>query len=94
MYYVYILFSKKRGTTYVGVTRDLVKRVYEHKNKVVEGFSKKYGIDKLGHYEVFEDVRNAIEREKELKKWHRQWKIDLIEKENPDWDDLYEQVCK
>jgi len=94
MCYVYILFNKKRGTTYTGVTSNLVKRVYEHKNKVVEGFSKDHDIGKLGYYEVYEDVRKAIEREKQLKKWHRQWKIDLIVKENPNWDDLYEKICK
>jgi len=91
---MYILFNKKQGTLYTGVTRDLVKRVYEHKNKLADGFTKKYDIDKLGYYEIYEDVIIAIEREKELKKWRRQWKIDLIVKENPNWDDLYEIICK
>lgn len=91
-YYVYILFSQKNGTLYVGVTRDLIKRVYEHKNKVVKGFSQKYGIDKLGYFEVFDNIEEAIKREKTMKNWHRAWKIDLIEKINSDWRDLYEDL--
>jgi putative endonuclease len=91
-YYVYILASKKNGTLYVGVTNDLVRRVYEHKNSLVEGFSKKYEICNLVYLEVCEDIRVAIHREKNIKKWKRQWKIELIEKNNPDWKDLYFEI--
>jgi putative endonuclease len=91
-YYVYILASKKNGTLYLGVTNDLVRRVYEHKNNLVEGFSKKYEIHHLVYFEVCEDVRAAIQREKNIKKWRRQWKIELIEKSNPDWNDLYFEI--
>lgn len=91
-YYVYILFSQRNGTLYVGVTRDLIKRVCEHKNKVVKGFSQKYGIDKLGYFEVFDNIEEAIKQEKTMKNWHRAWKIDLIEKINPDWRDLYKDL--
>ena len=87
--YVYILFNKRNGTLYVGVTSDLIKRIYEHKNKFVEGFTKKYSIDKLGYYEVFDDIVSAIEREKQLKAGNRKKKIQLIEKVNPEWKDLY-----
>ena len=92
--YVYILFNKKNGTLYVGVTSDLIKRVYEHKNKVVEGFTKKYGVDKLGYYEVFGDILHAIEREKQLKAGSRKKKIELIEKHNPEWKDLYSEIIE
>jgi putative endonuclease len=91
-YYVYILASKKNGTLYLGVTNDLGRRIYEHKNNLVEGFSKKYEIHRLVYFEVCEDVRAAIQREKNMKKWKRQWKIELIEKNNPDWKDLYHQI--
>jgi putative endonuclease len=91
-FYVYILASKKNGTLYLGVTNDLIRRVYEHKNNLVEGFSKKYDIHHLVYFEVCEDVRAAIQREKNIKKWKRQWKIELIEKSNPDWKDLYHQI--
>ncbi len=87
--YTYILFNKKYGTLYVGVTSDLQKRIYEHKTKVVEGFTKKYGVDKLGYYEIFDDITEAIKREKKLKKYYRKQKIALIEKMNPNWQDLY-----
>ena len=86
--YVYILASKKNGTLYIGVTSNLVKRVYEHKNNLVEGFTKKYHVHTLVYYEVFEDIEEAIKWEKRLKKWNRKWKIELIEKKNPNWDDL------
>lgn len=89
-YYVYLLFSKCNGILYVGVTNDLIRRVYEHKNKLIEGFSKKYHIDKLGYYEIHGSIEEAIRREKQIKEWHRGWKIELIEKENPNWCDLYE----
>ena len=90
--YVYILFNKRNGTLYVGVTSDLVKRVYEHKNKFVEGFTKKYAVDKLGYYEVCDDIQTAIEREKQLKSGNRKRKIELIEKNNSEWKDLYYEI--
>lgn len=92
--YTYILFNKKHGTLYVGVTSNLIKRVYEHKNKFVEGFTKKYGVDKLGYYEVFDDILHAIEREKQLKGGNRQKKIELIESLNPEWKDLYSEIIR
>ena len=87
--YTYILASQKNGTLYIGVTSDLIKRVWEHKHEQADGFTRKYGVHALVHFEVFEDIRAAIEREKQLKRWHRQWKINLIEESNPDWKDLY-----
>jgi putative endonuclease len=89
-YYVYILASRRNGTLYVGVTNDLNRRIYEHKNSIIEGFSKKYRITSLVYFESGNDATAAIKREKQLKKWNRQWKIDLIEKSNPDWNDLSE----
>jgi len=89
---VYILASKRNGTLYIGVTSDLVKRVWEHKNHLVEGFTKKYGVDKLVYHETHETAESAIAREKKMKKWNRAWKIRLIEKDNPDWHDLYEEL--
>ena len=86
---VYILASKRNGTLYIGVTSDLVKRIWEHKNNVVDGFTKRYGIHTLVWYELHESMQSAIEREKKLKEWKRVWKLELIEKENPDWQDLY-----
>jgi len=88
-YYVYILASKKNGTLYIGVTNDLIRRVYEHKNSLVDGFTKKYRVQNLVYFETCEDICSAIQREKNIKKWKRQWKIDLIEKSNQDWRDLY-----
>jgi putative endonuclease len=88
-YYVYLLASKRNGTLYIGVTSDLVKRVHEHKNDLIEGFTKKYNVHKLVYYEATEDINSAITREKQLKKWKRDWKIELIEKSNPEWKDLY-----
>lgn len=82
-YYVYILASKKYGTLYIGVTSDLVRRVYEHKTKVVPGFTKRYGVDKLVLFETFDDPTSAIAREKELKKWRRDWKTRLIDERIP-----------
>jgi len=89
---VYILASKKNGTLYIGVTSDLVKRVWEHQNDLVEGFTKKYAVHRLVYYEMLEDMEAAIQREKQLKKWNRDWKIDLIEKDNPEWRDLYDSL--
>jgi putative endonuclease len=86
-YYVYIL-SNKSKTLYIGVTNNLERRMYEHKNKLTDGFSKKYNLTKLVYYEICQDVKNAIKREKQLKDWHRDWKINLIESKNPSWDDL------
>lgn len=88
-YYVYILASKRNGTLYIGMTNDLKLRVFEHKQKLVDGFSKIYGIDELVYFEPYQDVRNAILREKRLKAWKRSWKIRLIEENNPEWEDLY-----
>ena len=91
-YYVYILFNKRNGTLYVGVTSDLLKRIWEHKNKVIEGFTQKYSVDKLGYYEIFNDVNAAILREKQLKAGNRKTKINLIEINNPEWIDLYYEL--
>jgi len=88
-YYVYLLFSQRNGTLYIGVTSDLIKRVWQHKNKVIDGFTSKYKVDKLGYYEIFGSIELAIEREKRLKKYYRKDKIALIEKDNPNWKDLY-----
>ena len=77
------------GTLYIGVTSNLVKRVYEHKNNIIEGFTKKYNTHKLVYYETTNDIESAIKREKQLKKWNRKWKMNLIEKNNPEWRDLY-----
>jgi putative endonuclease len=90
--YVYILASNPNGTLYIGVTSDLIKRVYEHKNNLLKGFTEKYGVHALVYYEVHEDIREAITREKQMKKWLRKWKIELIEKTNPQWCDLYDDV--
>ncbi|MFA5270659.1 MAG: GIY-YIG nuclease family protein [Patescibacteria group bacterium] len=89
---VYILASSKNGTLYTGVTAALIKRVYEHKNKFVTGFAEHYGTTNLVYYEMFDDIENAIAREKHIKKWNRAWKIKLIEKTNPQWKDLYQEI--
>jgi putative endonuclease len=91
-YHVYILASKPRGVLYVGVSNDLVSRVYIHRNELVEGFTKKYYVHKLVYFETFEDRDEALKKEKLLKKWRREWKIELIEKGNPNWDDLYDTI--
>ena len=91
-YYVYILASKRNGTLYIGITNDLIKRVHQHKNDEVEGFTEKYNIHRLVWYESCADVREAIMREKQLKDWHRQWKIELIQQTNPTWEDLYDDL--
>jgi len=88
-YYVYILASQKNGTLYIGVTSDLIRRVYEHRTEAVEGFTSKYDVHSLVYFEVTENVEAAIQREKRLKKWRRDWKIKLIEEANPNWEDLY-----
>lgn len=89
---VYILASKRNGTLYIGVTSDLVKRVWEHQNDLVEGFTKKYAVHRLVYYEMLENMESAIQREKQLKKWNRDWKIQLTEKDNPEWRDLYDSL--
>lgn len=93
MFYVYILAKARNSTFYVGVTSDLAKRVWQHRNGVADGFTQKYGIKTLVYYEVFSDPENAILREKRLKKWNRTWKMRLIEKMNPEWKDLYDDIC-
>lgn len=90
--FVYILASKPRGTLYTGVTSDLVGRVWQHKNDVFEGFTKKYRVHQLVWYECGESIEGAIQREKQIKKWNRAWKLELIEKFNPMWDDLYDRL--
>lgn len=91
-FYVYVLANKKNGSLYVGVTRDLPKRVWKHKNGIKCLFTKKYYIHNLVYYESFESIEDAIRREKNLKDWHRAWKVSLIERYNPNWDDLYEYI--
>ena len=88
-YYVYLLASRKHGTLYLGVTKDIVRRSYEHRTKAIDGSTTRYGVDKLVWFEVYDDAATAIVREKELKKWRRDWKIRLIEEQNPGWVDLY-----
>jgi len=92
-YYVYILASRPGGAIYVGVTKDLVRRVYEHKTAAVKGHTKRYGIDRLVHFEIYADVRNALQREHNIKHWARAWKTELIAKQNPSWRDLYEEIA-
>ena len=92
-YYVYILASRKDGATYVGITNDLVRRLYEHRTKAVRGFTSKYNVTRLVWFEIYEDAYSAISREKDLKKWKRAWKVRLIEEQNPEWVDLYESIC-
>ncbi|MAT57459.1 MAG: hypothetical protein CMF23_05755 [Ignavibacteriae bacterium] len=91
-YFVYILASKPNGTLYIGVTNNLQRRVYEHKNGLIEGFTKKYNVNKLVYYEIHSEITEAIRREKNLKKWNRKWKIELIEKANSSWKDLYSDI--
>lgn len=89
---VYILSSKPNGTLYIGVTSDLVKRAWEHKNELMDGFTRKYGVHRLVYYETHADMLAAITREKQLKKWNRAWKVELIEQRNPEWNDLWDEV--
>ena len=91
-FYVYILASKRNGTLYTGVTSDLIQRVWQHKNNMVEGFTKKYNVKTLVYYEVHESAESALTREKRIKRWRRAWKLRLIEDNNPEWKDLYEQI--
>jgi putative endonuclease len=92
-YYVYILASRRDGAIYIGVTSDIVRRVYEHRIKAVPGFTSKYNITRLVWFEMYEDPISVISREKELNKWKRSWKVRLIEKDNPEWSDLYDSIC-
>ena len=92
MYFVYIITNKRYGTLYVGVTRDLVRRIYEHRSGFVEGFSKRHDLGQLVWYEAHEDVLAAIAREKLIKKWHRDWKVNLVQAGNPGWVNLYESI--
>lgn len=89
---VYILASKRNGTLYVGVTSNLQKRSWEHKNDLIEGFTKQYGVHLLVYYELHDDMVAAITREKQIKKWNRAWKLELIEEQNPDWKDLWGEI--
>jgi putative endonuclease len=93
-YYVYLLASRKHGTLYLGVTNHLARRAFEHKTKAVPGFTAKYGVDRLVWFECYDDPVSAIAREKEIKKWRRDWKITLIERDNPDWIDLYDAITR
>jgi putative endonuclease len=92
-HYVYILASRKDGAIYLGVTNNIVRRVYEHRTKAVRSFTSKYNIVRPVWFEIYDDPISAISREKELKKWKRAWKVQLIEAQNPDWNDLYESIC-
>ncbi len=89
---VYILASQRNGTLYIGVTSHLVQRIWQHKNDLVEGFTEKYGVHGLVHFELLDDMPSAITREKQLKKWNRAWKLALIEKQNPTWQDLWPTI--
>jgi putative endonuclease len=92
-YFVYIIASRKDGAIYIGVSNNIIRRIYEHRNKLVPGFASKYNITRLVWFEMYDDPISAISREKELKKWKRSWKIQLIEAENPQWNDLYDSIC-
>ena len=89
-YYVNILASHRNGTLYIGVTNDLMRRIYEHREGLVAGFTKRHGVKRLVYFETYDQVQPAIQREKTMKRWSRDWKINQIERENPNWEDLYE----
>lgn len=93
-YYVYIMASAPRGTLYVGSTSDLVRRVWQHKNKVIEGFTAKYGVSKLVYFEEYQQIIHMAQRERRLKEWQRTWKLELIEKQNPKWLDLFDEISR
>ncbi len=93
-YYVYILTKARNSTFYVGITSNLPKRIWEHKNEIADGFTKTHGIKTLVYYEICNDPETAIRREKRLKKWNRAWKMKVIEQMNPDWKDLYDEICQ
>ncbi len=90
---VYILASKRNGALYIGVTSDVIKRIWEHKNDLVPGFTKQYGVHMLVYVEMHDTMEAAIKREKQLKEWRREWKLELVEKDNPEWKDLYEEIA-
>ena len=90
--FVYIMSNKPEGTLYIGVTSDIIKRIYEHKNNLADGFTKRYNLKTLVYYEIFDEIEEAIKREKQLKNWQRDWKIELISQKNPNWKDLYEGI--
>jgi len=92
VYCVYMMANKKDGTLYIGVSSNLARRIYEHKNGLADGFTKKYHLQRLVYYELYNDPTGAILREKQMKKWYRRWKIELIEKINPEWKDLYSEI--
>ena len=92
--YVYILANQKRGTLYTGVTNDLVRRIHEHREGAVDGFTKKYGVKQLVYFETHDDITTAISREKSMKRWRRPWKLALVEKGNPEWRDLFETISR
>jgi putative endonuclease len=94
MFYVYLLASRKQGTLYLGVTKNLVRRTYQHREKLLPGFTSRYDIRRLVWFETYDDPVTAIEREKKIKKWRRAWKIGLIEKDNPGWKDLYSEIAR
>ena len=91
-YYIYLLAGQRKGTLYIGITSDLIKRIYQHKNNQVDGFTKRYGVHSLVYFEEILEATEAIRREKQIKAWKRDWKIELIEKNNPNWEDLYETI--
>ncbi len=91
-FYVYIMASQRNGTLYIGVTNNLVRRAYEHREGLVEGFTKRYGVKLLVYFETYSDIRDAINREKKLKGWKRSWKLHLVEEMNPEWKDLYYEI--
>lgn len=93
-FFVYMMASQKIGTIYIGVTSDLKKRVWEHKNKIADGFTKEYEVDRLVWYEPHESAEAAITKEKQMKEWKRDWKIKRVEEINPNWNDLYDRVCE
>lgn len=90
--YVYILTNQNNQVLYVGVTSNLIKRIFEHKHKLIDGFTKKYNVNKLVYFEIFNDIEEAIKREKQLKNWHRDWKFNLIADQNADFKDLYDEI--
>ena len=93
MSYVYVLTNSSNGVLYIGVTNNLARRVWEHREELIDGFTKKYHVHKLIYYEQYDDITYAITREKQLKKWNHSWKVDLINSKNPSWKDLYPDIC-
>ncbi|MFA6551566.1 MAG: GIY-YIG nuclease family protein [Patescibacteria group bacterium] len=93
-YYIYILTNKTNEVLYIGVTNNLLQRIYQHKNKLINGFTARYNLNKLVYYEIYQYIQDAIQREKQIKKWNREWKIGQIQKFNPRWEDLYIEMLK